>query len=333
MLKKTMLAAVGAMLPLVAAAQEYPWKPERPITIVVPWAAGGSTDQVVRVTAAEIEKALGQTVVIVNTPGASGSIGTKAVIDAPKDGYTWGSGAAKDLGTYVVSGLADTKIEDWNLYLSVINVSVLSVNPDAPYQTASDLVAAMKEKPGAISVATAGINSSGHAAVEALTQALGLTYKHISYDGGAPAVNATVAGETQVTTQLAVEQAAMLRAKRLRPLAVLSDKPLELEGFGTIPPITEAISGFSPTDNYFGIFVPKGVPPEVTQTLDMVWENTVSKSETIKGYATKNGAIFAAPHGEKAVEAVMPAVRTTAWQLHAAGKSKVAPDTVGIPKP
>ena len=333
MLKRTVLAAVVAAFPFAVSAQDYPWKPERPITVIVPWAAGGSTDQVVRVTAGEIEKALGQKVVVVNTPGASGSIGTKSVIDAPKDGYTWGSGAAKDLGTYVVSGLANTKVEDWNLYLSVINVSVLSVNPDSPYQTAADLVAAMKEKPGAVSVATAGINSSGHAAVEALTQALGLTYKHVSYDGGAPAVNATVAGETEVTTQLAVEQAAMLRAKRLRPLAVLSDKPLELEGFGTIPPITEAVAGFSPTDNYFGIFVPKGVPAEVTQTLDMVWENVVSKSEAIKAYATKNGAIFAAPHGEKAVEAVMPAIRVTAWRLHEAGKSKVVPDTVGIAKP
>jgi tripartite-type tricarboxylate transporter receptor subunit TctC len=333
MLKKMLPAAVAAMVPLAAVAQDYPWKPDRPITVIVPWAAGGSTDQVVRVTAGEIEKALGQKVVVVNTPGASGSIGTKAVIDAPKDGYTWASGAAKDLGTYVVSGLADTKIDDWNLYLSVINVSVLSVNPDSPFQTATDLVNAMKEQPGAISVATAGINSSGHAAVEAFTQALGLTYKHVSYDGGAPAVNATVAGETQVTTQLAVEQAAMLRAQRLRPLAVISDKPLELEGFGTIPPITEAVSGFTPTDNYFGIFVPKGVPAEVSQTLDMVWENVISKSDAIKGYATKNGAIFAAPHGGKAVDAVMPAVRTTAWQLHAAGKSKVAPDTVGIAKP
>src|SRR5918995_3389635 len=141
MLKRTVLAAVAAAFPFAASAQDYPWKPDRPITVIVQWAAGGSTDQVVRVTAGEIEKALGQKVVVVNTPGASGSIGTKTVIDAPKDGYTWGSGAAKDLGTYVVSGLADTKVEDWRLYLSVINVSVLSVNPDSPYQTPPVLVA------------------------------------------------------------------------------------------------------------------------------------------------------------------------------------------------
>ena len=85
------------------------WKPTKPITIIVPWAAGGSTDQVTRVTAAEIEKALGQKVVIVNQPGASGSIGTKNALDAAKDGYTWTAGAAQDLGTYQMLGMLDTK--------------------------------------------------------------------------------------------------------------------------------------------------------------------------------------------------------------------------------
>lgn len=334
MLRISLLAA-SAVLALTgtASAQNYPWKPDRPINIIVPWAAGGSTDQVVRITALEIEKALGQKVVIVNQPGASGSIGTKSALDATKDGYTWTSGAAKDLGTYAVSGLLNTKIADWRLYLSVINVSILSANPNSPYKTAKDLVDAMKAKPNLVSVATAGINSSGHAAIEAFTRALNVTYKHISYDGGNPAVNATVAGETEITPQLAVEQAAMIRAKRLRPLAVLSDKPLELEGFGTIPAITASVSGFKPDANYFGIFVHKDVPAPVRQTLDMLWKDVISKSEVIRKYASSNGAQFAPVYGDDALKAAMPAIRTTAWQLHAAGKSKVSPDTVGIAKP
>ena len=97
LLGTALLATTGT-----ASAQNYPWKPERPITIIVPWAAGGSTDQVTRVTAAEIEKALGQKVIIVNQPGASGSIGTKNALEAPKDGYTWAAGAATDIGTYRV---------------------------------------------------------------------------------------------------------------------------------------------------------------------------------------------------------------------------------------
>ncbi len=334
MLRISLLAASAVLvLSGAASAQNYPWKPERPITIIVPWAAGGSTDQVTRVAAVEIEKALGQKVVIVNQGGASGSIGTKGALDAAKDGYTWTAGAAKDIGTYAVSGLLDTKIADWDLYLSVINVSVLGVNPNAPYKSAKDLVDAMKAKPNTVSVATAGINSSGHAAIEAFTRALGITYKHVSYDGGAPAVNATVAGETEVTTQLAVEQAAMIRAKRLRPLAVLSDKPLELEGADTIPPVTASVAGFRPDANYFGIFIHKGVPEPVRQTMNMVWKDVIAKSETMKKYAASNGAQFAPVAGADALKAAMPAIQTTAWQLHAAGKSKVSPDTVGIAKP
>jgi hypothetical protein len=88
-----------------------PWRngsPTSPSRIIVPWAAGGSTDQVTRVTAAELEKALGQKIVILNQPGASGSVGTKNAMEAPKDGYTWTAGGAKDLGTYKVLGMVDT---------------------------------------------------------------------------------------------------------------------------------------------------------------------------------------------------------------------------------
>src|SRR5262245_35152348 len=100
MVRTTLFAAAAALaLTGAASAQNYPWKPEKPITIIVPWAAGGSTDQVTRLTAAEIEKALGQKIVIVNQPGASGSIGTRNALQATPDGYTWTAGAAKDLGT------------------------------------------------------------------------------------------------------------------------------------------------------------------------------------------------------------------------------------------
>ena len=262
MLRILILATAALGFASTASAQNYPWKPDKPITLIVPWAAGGSTDQVSRVAAGEIEKVLGQKVVVVNQPGASGSIGTKNALGAAPDGYTWAAGAAKDLGTYAVSGMLDTKIADWRLYLSVINVSVLSVNNDTPYKTPQDVVNAMKAKPGQVSVGSAGVNSSGHTAIEAFTRALGVTYKHVAYDGGNPAVIATVAGETEMTTQLAVEQAQMIRGKRLRPLAVLSDRPLELEGFGTIPPITSTIPSYKPDANYFGIFVPKNVPAD-----------------------------------------------------------------------
>jgi tripartite-type tricarboxylate transporter receptor subunit TctC len=108
-----MALCIVLAVPLSATAET--WKPAKPIKLIVPWGAGGSTDQVTRVCAGELEAALGQKIVVVNQPGASGSIGTKNTLDAPRDGYTWTSGAAKDLGTYQVLGMIDTNIRDWKL--------------------------------------------------------------------------------------------------------------------------------------------------------------------------------------------------------------------------
>ncbi|MBK9702203.1 MAG: tripartite tricarboxylate transporter substrate binding protein [Betaproteobacteria bacterium] len=325
--------AVGLLFAVAAVPASAQWKPTKPITIIVPWAAGGSTDQVTRVAAAEIEKALNQKVVIVNQPGASGSIGTKNVVEAPKDGYTWAAGAAKDLGTYAVLGMLDTRIQDWALFLSVANVSTLSVNPATPYKTPTELIDAMKAKPGAISVATAGVNSSGHSAIEAISRAANVKYKHVTYDGGNPAVVATVAGETESTTQLTVEQAEMIRGKKLRPLAVIGDKPVEIDGYGVIEPITKWMPGFKEPANYFGIFIPKGVPPEVIATVERIWAGEIAKSAALKSYATSRGAQFAPIAGADAMKAVMPAVQVNAWQAFDGGKAKVSPDTLGIPRP
>src|SRR5436190_822097 len=271
MQKRFFLCATVAVLTLGTAGPGVAqnWKPVRPINLIVPWAAGGSTDQVTRVTAAELEKVLGQTIVIVNQPGASGAIGTKSALDAAKDGYTW----------------------------------------------------------------TAGVTSAGHNAMELISKATGVKYRHVTYDGGNPAVVATVAGEAEVTTQLAVEQADMIRGKRLRPLAAVSEKPLELEGYGTIPPLSQTLPGFTAPANYFGIFVPNGVPDEVVKTLERIWAEQIVNSEALKKYATSRGALFNPLYGDAAQKAVFPAVQLNAWVLYEGGKAKVSPDTVGIPKP
>lgn len=325
--------AAGAVLAVSLPAAAQNWKPTRPINLIVPWAAGGSTDQVTRVTAAELEKALGQTIVIVNQPGASGAIGTKSALDAPKDGYTWTAGAAQDLGAYQSLGSVNTSIKDWHLFLNVANVQVIGVNPSRPWHTAKELLDDMHKRPGQISVATAGVTSAAHAAMDEIVKATGVKYKEVSYDGGNPAVVATVAGEADLTTQLAVEQADMIRGKRLRPLAVVSNKPLELQGYGTIPPLSDTVPGFHAPANYFGIFIPKGVPDEVVKTVERIWAQNIAKSDALKKYATSRGALFDPLSGEEAQKAVWPAVQANAWNLYASGKTKVSPDTVGIPKP
>jgi tripartite-type tricarboxylate transporter receptor subunit TctC len=142
-----------------------------------------------------------------------------------------------------------------------------------------------------------------------------------------------VSGETDLTTQLAVEQADFIRGKRIRPLAAVSDKPLELEGFGTIPPITQFVPGIKVPTNYFGIFIPKGVPAEVVATVQAIWAKEIANSEALKKYATSRGALFAPVAGDAALAAAMPAIQANAWLLHSTGKTKVSPDTVGIAKP
>ena len=311
---------------------DHPWKPTKPVTIIVPWGAGGATDQVTRVTAGELEEVLGQKVVVVNQPGASGSIGKKNVWNAPRDGYTWASGAPKQLGTYKLLGQFDTWVEDWELYMNVTNIPVVSVNPNTPYENMDQLLAAMKTR--SVSVGTAGAGSSGHAAIEAIKGATGISYKHVTYDGGNPAVIATVAGETEVTTQLASEQAEMIRGKRLRPLAVLGPQPLEIDGYGTVPPITDFIEEKLPVlSTGFGIFIPKGIPSDVKQTFDMVWDDRIKNSKALKKYAGERGALFTPLRGDAALKAVMPEIQADAWSFYAAGQTKMSPTELGIPKP
>jgi len=130
-----------------------------------------------------------------------------------------------------------------------------------------------------------------------------------------------------------VEQAEMIRGKRIRPLATVSDRPLEIEGFGTIEPISKFIPGFKSPANYFGIFIPKGVPPEVVATMQDIWARNIANNAAMKAYAVNRGALFAPVAGDAALQAAMPAIQANAWLLHSSGKTKVAPDTVGIAKP
>jgi tripartite-type tricarboxylate transporter receptor subunit TctC len=312
------------------------WKPTKPITVIVPWGAGGSTDQITRVTAGELEQHLGQRIVIVNQPGASGSVGSKNALEAVKDGYTWTAGSVADLATYQVQGMLDTNVQkDWDIFLTVANITLIGVNVDSPYKTFVDLLTDFKAKPGQIGVATAGQSSAGHIAIELVRKYAGIEYKHVTYDGGNPAVTAVVAGEVLVTPQLASEQVDMIRGGKIRPLAALTDNDIVLKGYsgGPIPSIKKWVPDFKPSLNYFGIFVPKGVPQEVITTLDKIWQEKIVNSQKIKDYAEDRAAIFGPLSGEAAQKLAFSYYQPVAWLYYDAGKAKVSPDTVGIPRP
>jgi len=336
MLRKIFFVFIAiALVTTVAFASggEEVWKPTKPITVIVPWSAGGATDQITRICAGELEEKLGQKIVIVNQPGASGSVGTKTVIDAPRDGYTWASGAIGDVGTYKILGFVDTRVENWHIYLNVANVMLISVHPDTPYKNFGDLMEAFKDKPGKITVATAGMISAGRVAMEGIKKVTGIEYEHVTYDGGYPAVVACVKGETEVTAQLACEQADMIRAKKLRPLAVLATEPLEIADYEKkIEPITRWIPEFSPTLSYFGIFIPKGVPEEVITTMNKLWREIIADSEVIKNYAKDRGAIFVPYWGTEGLVKSFPIVQFYSWLYYDMGKAEESPLTIGIPR-
>jgi len=326
-----MPAAFGAVLLAGTAAHAQEWQPDRPINLIVPWGAGGSTDQVTRVTAPILAEALGVEVVVVNQPGASGAIGTQEVLAAPKDGYTWTANAIANNATYSVTGLLEgTDIDDWHIYLSVANVPVVSVPADSEFQDFGQLLEALKTRGPEITVATAGITSSGGTAIAALSDAGGFEYNMITYDGGGPAAIATASGEAMVTTQLAVEQTELIRGGRLRALAVLSDEPLVLEGVDPIPPITQWLPEMELAPDYFGIFIPQGVPEEVVATVDRIWEERVMNSEELKTYAETFGAVFAPSYGAEARERAMPVVILEACSSVERGEAVNDPSTIGI---
>ncbi|SMQ85871.1 Tripartite-type tricarboxylate transporter, receptor component TctC [Devosia lucknowensis] len=327
------LASGCALLALgTASAFAQEWKPDRPINLIVPWGAGGSTDQVTRVTAPILAEALGVEVVVVNQPGASGAIGTQEVLNAARDGYTWTANAIANNATYHVSGLLpDTDIDDWHIYLSVANVPVVSVPANSEFDDFGELLEALKTRGAQVTVATAGVTSSGGTAIAALSGAAdGFDYNMITYDGGGPAAIATAAGEAMVTTQLAVEQTELIRGGRLKALAVLSDQPLTLEGVEPIPPITNWLPEMELAPDYFGIFIPTGVPDEVVATMDKIWADKVANSEAIKTYAETFGAVFAPSYGAEARALAMPVVILEACDAVDRGEAVNDPSTIGI---
>lgn len=334
MINKNIVGAAAAAAVLAAAgspALAQDWQPDKPINIIVPWSAGGSTDQVTRVVAPILERALGTSIVVVNQPGASGSIGTKAALDAPRDGYTWTANAIANNATYSVVGLVEnTSIDDYVVYLHVANVPVVSVNADSEYQDFSQLLEAMQS--GDVTVGTAGVNSSGGMALAAIKEEAGEPFsaRMVTYDGGNPAVLAAASGEVVATTQLAVEQTEMIRAGRLRGLAVLSDTPLIVEGIDPIPPITDYLPDMPIAADYFGVFIPVGAPQEVYDTVDRIWQDVVMTSPELQAYASDRGAVFAPSYGEEALARAMPVVIAEACARVTRGEAVMDPSEIGI---
>lgn len=334
MINKTLISFVaGAAIFASPGVQAQDWEPSEPVTIIVPWSAGGATDASTRVLAGVLTESIGQSFVIINQPGAAGSVGTRAVWEAPHDGMTIAAGAAADLGTYPVLELLDVDIDQWRLYLWLANPSLISVPADSEWQDFGDLLEALQTAEEPITVSSSGLTGATAITMQAIEDMTEINFRPIIFEGGNPAVVSTAGGETQFTAQNATEQIDMIRAGRLRPLAVVAADPVELEGFGTVPSILDWMPELSLAPNYFGIYIPADAPQEVLDTMDRVWAEDVANAEALKNFAAERGSIFKSSYGDEAQAAAMPFLSINAWQQFDGGTAPNNPSEHGIPRP
>ena len=193
-MRKTLAVLAVALLPLAAQA-EYP---ERPIKMIVPWAAGGDTDNIFRPFAPLFQKHLGQTVVIANVGGASGTKGAKEAKDSPPDGYTLYAVHDYIHLTYW-TGVADVNYSDFEpICMLASTASVLTASPKTPWKSLKDLIADAKKRPGQITVG-ATLGSTSHFFPAMVEKAAGIKFKYVSYEGLAPRMNAILGGHIDLT--------------------------------------------------------------------------------------------------------------------------------------
>ena len=229
--------------------------------------------------------------------------------------------------------MLEAGIDDWRLFLNLAIPLVLAVPADSPYSSFAELLAAFRDDPGVIEVATAGVGSHGHSAMEQIRRHTNLDYRHLAFAGADAAVTAAAAGKADAVLQLSVETADMLRAGKLRALTVLARVPLELEGYGTVPPISDTIPGFKPAAVYYGIFIPRGVPWKVIDSLGRIWDEQVKSSAALRSFASANGLLFDPEWGPEARELAFPMIQLEAWRHYETGKAAVSPGSAGIPRP
>ena len=247
-----------------AAAQTYP---ARPVRLVVGFAPGGAADTVARAMSDAMGKALGQTVIVENKPGAGSSIAAEQVAKSAPDGYTVLLASPSSISVNPsLNPKLGYKFADLQPVLKVTTSPlVIAVNPASGIQSVKDLIAAAKKAPGALNYATSGIGSAPHLGAALFSQAAGVQMVHVPFRGGAPAVQSVVAGDTQVTFGTPPSVLELVKGGRLRGLATSTRARSPL--VPDLPGMAEAgLPEFS-IEFWYGVFVPAGTPADVTRKL------------------------------------------------------------------
>lgn len=261
------LFAIAAGLLVTTAAVAQSW-PQKPVSVIVPFPAGGSSDTIARMLAAPLNEKLGQPFVVENKPGATGSIGAAAVKRAPADGYTM---LVAPISVYAINpflqkNLPYDPVKDFDLLTVAVRApNVLVAHPSFPANTVSELIAYMKKNPGKVSFASSGAGSSDHLTAALFWQKTGTDGLHVPYKGGAPAVSDLLAGQTNVSFQNINAIVQHVKAGKLKALAVTGEKRSEL--LGNVPTLAEA--GIKDVEVYSwqAVAAPRGLPKDVKSKL------------------------------------------------------------------
>jgi tripartite-type tricarboxylate transporter receptor subunit TctC len=259
-----LLSTIAGLAFAAASFAQGSW-PTKPIRIVVPYAPGGITDTVTRLTAPKIQEALGQPVLVENKVGNGGALATDYVAKSAPDGYTllMGSAAPQTLNQFIQKLGYDGLKDFAPITLINTNPLVLMVNPSVPAQNVKDLIALAKAQPGKLNFAGAGglTQFSG----EIFKYLAGIDMVYVPYKGGAPATAAAVAGDAQVTFANYSDALPQIRGGKLRALGITSAKRFAQSP--EVPTIAEAgIPGYA-VDSWNGLFAPAGTPPEIVNRI------------------------------------------------------------------
>jgi len=286
------LALVAAALP--AAAQNYP---SRPLTMVVPWGAGGGTDATARIIGSLLEKEIGQPVTVVNRTGGSGVVGHSAIASAAPDGYTIGV-ATVEIGMMHWQGLTDLTGTSYTP-IGLVNADPagVQVRTDSPYKTIQELLAAIKANPGKLKASGTGQGGIWHLAIAGLLRDQKIdpaTVPWVPSNGAAPGLQDMIAGGVDLAPVSLPESRALIDSGKVRSLAIMAARPSTL--YPNVPTLKAAIGSDWSMAAWRGIVAPKGIPAEARDKLAAAVKKIAASKEFNEFMAKQGyGVIYAAP--------------------------------------
>jgi tripartite-type tricarboxylate transporter receptor subunit TctC len=280
--------AAGVLTLASAGAQDFP---ARPIKLVIAFPAGGPTDFVGRLLSDKLKELLGQTVIIENKAGASGTLGADYVAKAEPDGYTLflTTVGAVAITPNMRTDMPYDPIKDFAPVTQVVrNTTVLVVRADSPIGSAKDLAALAREKPNAIPFASTGYGTTPHLALELFQSAAGVKFLHVPYRGAAPALTDLLGGQVQALFADVPVLMAQIEAGKLKPLAAASDQRNPM--LPQVATLTELGYPDTQSDNWYGVLAPARTPPAIITKLNAAVTSALADPE-VRRKLLQSGAI------------------------------------------